>query len=48
MTLVKTSILSFIATAIKMLAGLVINKAVARELSTKMDYTFSDNYILEG
>jgi len=26
MTLVKTSILSFIATAIKMLAGLVINK----------------------
>lgn len=29
MTLVKTSILSFIATAIKMLAGLVINKAVA-------------------
>lgn len=29
MTLVKTSILSFIATAIKMLAALVINKAVA-------------------
>ncbi|MBE0471699.1 MAG: O-antigen translocase [Methyloprofundus sp.] len=29
MTLVKTSILSFIATAIKMIAGLVINKAVA-------------------
>ncbi|WP_127470646.1 O-antigen translocase [Thiomicrorhabdus aquaedulcis] len=29
MTLVKTSILSFIATAIKLLAGLVINKAVA-------------------
>lgn len=29
MTLVKTSILSFIATAIKMVAGLVINKAVA-------------------
>ena len=29
MTLVKTSILTFIATAIKMLAGLVINKAVA-------------------
>jgi PST family polysaccharide transporter len=29
MTLIKTSILSFIATAIKMLAGLVINKAVA-------------------
>jgi O-antigen/teichoic acid export membrane protein len=29
MTLVKTSILSLIATAIKMLAGLVINKAVA-------------------
>jgi len=27
MTLVKTSILSFIATAIKMLADLVINKA---------------------
>lgn len=29
MTLVKTSILSFIATAIKMIAGLVINKAIA-------------------
>lgn len=29
MTLVKTSVLSFIATIIKMLAGLVINKAVA-------------------
>lgn len=29
MTLVKTSILSFVATAIKLLAGLVINKAVA-------------------
>lgn len=29
MTLIKTSILSFIATAIKMLAGLAINKAVA-------------------
>jgi len=29
MTLIKTSILSFIATVIKMLAGLVINKAVA-------------------
>lgn len=29
MTLIKTSILSFIATAIKILAGLVINKAVA-------------------
>lgn len=29
MTLIKTSILSFIATAVKMLAGLVINKAVA-------------------
>ena len=29
MTLIKTSILSFIATAIKMLAALVINKAVA-------------------
>lgn len=29
MTLVKTSILSFIATAIKMLAAIVINKAVA-------------------
>ena len=29
MTLVKTSILSFIATAIRMIAGLVINKAVA-------------------
>jgi PST family polysaccharide transporter len=29
MTLIKTSILSFIATAIKMVAGLVINKAVA-------------------
>lgn len=29
MTLVKTSILSFIATAIKILAGLVINKAVS-------------------
>lgn len=29
MTLLKTSILSFIATAIKMIAGLVINKAIA-------------------
>ena len=29
MTLIKTSILSFIATAVKFLAGLVINKAVA-------------------
>lgn len=29
MTLIKTSILSFVATAIKMVAGLVINKAVA-------------------
>lgn len=29
MTLLKTSLLSFIATAIKMLAGLVINKAIA-------------------
>jgi len=29
MTLIKTSILSFIATVIKMIAGLVINKAVA-------------------
>lgn len=29
MTLIKTSILSFVATAVKMLAGLVINKAVA-------------------
>lgn len=29
MTLVKTSILSFVSTAIKMVAGLVINKAVA-------------------
>lgn len=29
MTLIKTSILSFIATAIKILSGLVINKAVA-------------------
>lgn len=29
MTLIKTSVLSFIATAIKMIAGVVINKAVA-------------------